>query len=460
MSAHTIGELREVADIELTEPLRPEQDPFYLPPRGLARRAPGAILRSRPVELGLLGVIPQRIAAWQLLFRSNDMYGRPEATVTTVLLPWGADPAQPRPVVSYQCAIDAVASNCLPSYAFRRGARALGAIPQFELLLVAHALTRGWAISVPDHVGTAGRFGTPREPGYRTLDGLRATLTFLGCPPDTPVALSGYSGGGLATVWAAETAASYAPELRILAAAAGSPVGDLESTFFRLNGSRYGFGGLATLCLAGLRRAYPALDSALTEQLDTASLELLDRAEHSTTIPLLLRASRSRLDDLEGGALAALRTLPHVRAVLTDIQPGDNPPDFPVLTVQGIHDLIIPVGNVDRLVDRYRAAGTSVRYLRDLLGGHVSLGLLAAPLVENWLADRFAGKPLPAGTTKTVLSLALSQRALNGYLDLARLLLRAITLRPIRESARSAASSAPQRDALASTGRMESEATS
>ncbi|MEV6768946.1 lipase family protein [Nocardia sp. NPDC051030] len=423
MHANVVDEPLEGAAYE-AEPLLPEDDPFYLSPRSLSRVKPGTILRTRPVELALLGWIPQRISAWQLLFRSTDLNGKPEATVTTVLLPWGADPAEPRPLVSYQCAIDAVASTCLPSYAFRRGAHALGAIPQFELLLIAHALTRGWAVSVPDHVGTAGHFGAPREPGFRTLDGLRATLSFLDRPADSRVALWGYSGGGLATVWAAETAASYAPELNIIAAAIGSPVGDLESTFFRLNGSL--FGGLSTLCLAGLRRAYPDLDRSLREHLDPASLSLLHRAETTGTIQILLRSRGTRMDDHEGGALATLRTLPHVRTVLSDLQPGDHPPDFPVLTVQAVHDLIIPCGNVDRLVDRYRAEGTSVRYLRDLTGGHISLGLLAAPLLGNWLADRFADRPLPRGTTQTVLSLALSRAAVRGYLNLASVLVRAL----------------------------------
>ncbi|MGW4248792.1 lipase family protein [Nocardia sp. NPDC004722] len=410
-------------------PPLPEQDPFYRPPRGLARVAPGTILRSRPVEAALLGVIPQRITATQLLFRSTDLHGRAEAAVTTLLLPHGADPAVARPIVSYQCAIDAVASKCLPSYAFRRGARALGSVPQYELLLIEHALTRGWAVSVPDHVGSAGRFGAPREPGHRTLDGLRATLSFLDRPVETPVALWGYSGGGLATAWAAELAATYAPELNILAAVLGSPVGSLESTFFRLNGST--FGGLATLCLAGLRRAYPALDRTLREHLDTASLALLDRAETSATVPLLVRSTGIRLQDRDGSALATLRTLPQIRAVLADIEPGARPPQFPVLAVQGVHDLIIPCGNVDHLVDRYRAAGTSVRYVRDVLGGHVTLGLLAAPLCENWLADRFAGRALPGATTETVVSLAFSLSALRGYLGLAGVLARALAARPL-----------------------------
>ncbi|EUA41471.1 secretory lipase family protein [Mycobacterium xenopi 4042] len=46
----------------------------------------------------------------------------------------------------------------------------------------------------------------------------------------------GYSGGGLATAWAAEVCADYAPELDIVGAVLGSPVGDLAHTFRRLNG--------------------------------------------------------------------------------------------------------------------------------------------------------------------------------------------------------------------------------
>ncbi len=99
-----------------------------------------------------------------------------------------------------------------------------------------------------------------------------------------------------------------------------------------------------------------------------------------------------------------------------------------------MHDLIISVGNVDRLVDRYRADGTAVQYLRDLTGGHISLGLLAAPLLENWVADRFADRPLGAPTTKTVLSLALSPAALSGYASLAKVLLRTVTGSPIRSA--------------------------
>ena len=71
-------------------------------------------------------------------------------------------------------------------------------------------------------------WGAPLEPGYFTLDGIRAALGAerLGLSPSAPVALWGYSGGGLATAWAAELCADYAPELDIVWAVLGSPVGD------------------------------------------------------------------------------------------------------------------------------------------------------------------------------------------------------------------------------------------
>ena len=82
-------------------------------------------------------------------------------------------------------------------------------------------------------------WGAPYEPGYHVLDGLRAALSTerLGLSPTAPIGLWGYSGGGLASAWAAEMSGSYAPELNIVGAVLGSPVGDLGHTFRRLNGT-------------------------------------------------------------------------------------------------------------------------------------------------------------------------------------------------------------------------------
>ncbi|MFI5541019.1 lipase family protein [Nocardia sp. NPDC051900] len=413
-------------------PILPEDDPFYVPPPAVKRLRPGAIVRARAVRIGFFGLVSQRISAWQLLYRTCDLNGVPEVAVTTVLLPWGADPAEPRPLVSFQCAIDAVASKCLPSYSLRRGARAAGSIPQLELPLIASALARGWAVSVPDHGGTAGRFGVAREPGYRALDAVRAAHAFvpLGLDPTTPVALWGYSGGGLATAWAAEMAAEYAPELNIVGAVAGSPVGDPAAAFVRLNGTL--FAGFAAVFTAGLRRGYPDLDRMLRAHLDARYLGWLAETETTATFPLLYRFARRDIDKHSDAGLAAMLEQDGLRRILDDIHPGGRAPAMPMLVLQGVHDEVIATADVDGHVARYVAAGVHVRYLRDRLSTHLLLQFLALPVMVDWLAGRFAGRELPAAGTQTRWSLAFAGPALRGHLRFAALLVRMWLGRPIR----------------------------
>ena len=73
-------------------PLLASRDPFYHPPTGYEQARPGTVLRSRGVELAFVGLIPQRFTATQLLYRSTNLNGDPEATVTTVVVPVQRDP--------------------------------------------------------------------------------------------------------------------------------------------------------------------------------------------------------------------------------------------------------------------------------------------------------------------------------------------------------------------------------
>ncbi|WP_336081161.1 lipase family protein [Nocardia sp. SSK8] len=409
-----------------TDPLLPPADPFYATPPAVELLAPGAVVRARPVELALFGLVPQRITAWQLLYRTCDLDGAPEVAVTTVLLPADADPARSRPLVSFQCAIDAVAPQCFPSYALRRGARTLGSIAPLELPIIAMALRQGWAVSVPDHEGLGGRFGAAREPGYRALDGVRAALAFapLGLDAAAPVALWGYSGGGLATAWAAELAAEYAPELRVVGAVAGSPVGDPAAAFVRLNGGW--FAGFPAAFVAGLRQAYPDLDQILRDHLDERYRALLGEAEQRSTFALLLRFLRRDVSGHLRDGLDGLLAEPALRRILADIEPGTRAPAAPLLVLQGVRDEVIAVADIDAHVQRYRHAGATVHYLRIRRGSHLPLEFLVVPAALDWLTARFAGHVAPTGTT-TVTSVTRSGPALRTHLAFLGVLARMLT---------------------------------
>jgi Secretory lipase len=412
-------------------PVRPDQDPFYVPPTGYEHARPGTVLRSREVELAFLGLIPQRVLATQLLYRTTDRNGAPEAAVTTVIVPTDRSPHRPTPLVSYQCAIDAVSARCFPSYALRRHAHAIGSLAQLEFLLIAAAIAEGWAVSIPDHEGPDGIWGTPYEPGYRVLDGVRAALHSerLELTPQAQVGLWGYSGGGLATAWAAEVCGRYAPELDVVGAVLGSPVGDLGHTFRRLNGTL--FSGLPATVVAALARAYPDLDRVIQQHATAEGKTLLARLEKMTTMQAVLRSVGIDMDTMVDCPLEDLLGSPEVQHVFDDIKLGTAAPVPPVLIVQAVHDRIVSVDDIDALADTYSAGGASVTYHRDRFSEHMLLHPMSAPMALRWLIDRFEGRPISEHRLRTTWPTLLNPVTYRGMWRLGTVAARVLTGRVV-----------------------------
>lgn len=415
-------------------PRLPGDDPFYEPPSGFRHAEPGTVLRSRDVELAFLGLVPQKFTATQLLYRTTDMNGAAEATVTTVIVPTERANRAVIPVISYQCAIDAVSARCFPSYALRRKALAAGALAQFEFLLIAAALAEGWAVSVPDHEGPHGWWGTPYEPGYRILDGLRAAVSCdrLGLDESAPIGLWGYSGGGLASAWAAEMHAQYAPELNIVGAVLGSPVADLGHAYRRLNGSLYS--GLPAMVVAALTHVYPELDRVIQEHATEAGKAMLLRVENMTTAHAVLRFAGMDMGKLVDRPLNEILDMPEVKHVFDSIKLGTAVPTPPVLIVQAVHDKIVSVDDIDELSEIYRSGGASVTYHRDLFSEHMLLHPMSAPMALRWLIDRFDGKPLSEHLVRTTWPTLLNPMTYVGMARLGKIAVKVMTGRKVERS--------------------------
>jgi len=414
-----------------TVPLRPEADPFYLPPAGFEHAKAGTVLRSRDVELAFLGLIPQKLAATQLLYRSTDLNGLAQAVATTVVVPADRPAGSKGPILSYQCAIDAVASSCFPSYALRRGAKATGALAQVEFLLVSAALAEGWAVSIPDHEGPLGIWGAPYEPGYHVLDGLRAALNTeaLNLSPEAPMGLWGYSGGGLATAWATEVHATYAPELNLVGAVLGSPVGDLGHTFRRLNGSF--FSGLPALVVAALSHVYPGLDRVINEHVTVEGKAMLTDIQQMTTAQAVVKLIRKDMGNMVDEPLENILRTPEVQHVFDSIKLGTAAPSIPVLVVQAVHDRIVSVDDIDELTETYSSGGADVTYHRDMLSEHMLLHPLSAPMTLRWLRDRFAGRPSSSRRARTKWPTMLNPSTYRGMLRLGLISARVATGRKV-----------------------------
>jgi hypothetical protein len=98
----------------------------------------------------------------------------------------------------------------------------------------------GWYVNVPDYEGPLASFTAGVQSGHATLDSVRAALSFgHGLQPTARVALSGYSGGALASEWAAELQVQYAPELSIAGVAIGGITPNITSVLEVVNSTPF-----------------------------------------------------------------------------------------------------------------------------------------------------------------------------------------------------------------------------
>ena len=227
----------------------PTDDPFYRYPGGLAGRAPGTVLKSRPIALGILANGPG-VDATQVLYRTTAELGQPAATVAAII----EGPGRLRGIVSYQDPYDGLGPQCDPSYNLRAGVTPVDRV--VTPAVIAKYVAAGFAVVVPDYEEEQFANDAGQEEGYATLDAIRAAEHRLGAPEaSTPVGLVGFSGGATATDYATELAPRYAPGLDIVGAAEDGVAVDYVHNIDYVNGSA-DWSEVVPAALVGLSRAF------------------------------------------------------------------------------------------------------------------------------------------------------------------------------------------------------------
>ena len=361
--------------------LEPDADAFYRPPAGFESSTPGTVLRSRPVTVRGLG-LPVPVDAHQFLARSSDAHDRPVAVAGTVMIPRMPYPGT-RPLVSYQPAIDSLGDQCNPSYTLRAGT-------QYELPLMMLALTHGWAVVVTDYQGPEDAFAAGRMEGHGVLDGIRAALALPEAGlagAGTPVGLWGYSGGGLASSWAAELQPGYAPELNVVGVASGGTPSDLIAAARQIDGGPAS--GLVLLASVGLSRAYPEMLSLLND----AGRQMMEEIGDMCVGDAIGAFPYRRLNEFTHSPD------PLSEPVTVDVMEknhlGRQAPKAPVFLYHSLFDELIPYSTARQLNRQWCDRGATVAFHTDVLSEHSSLAVSGAPLAVSYLASRLSGLPAP-----------------------------------------------------------------
>jgi len=248
------------------------------------------------------------------------------------------------------------------------------------------ALEQGWAVVVTDYEGPDSAFGAARMAGHGVLDGIRAAEALPGtglAGIRTPVGLWGYSGGGLATSWAAELQSGYAPELDVVGAASGGTPADMGAAARRIDGTIAS--GLVLLASTGLTRAYPEMLSLLNDKGRAMIREIGDMcvgdAVHRFPFRHLNEFTVSR-DPLSEPVAMTVMEANHL---------GRQTPRAPVLLYHSIFDELIPYATAQQLQADWCRGGGHVTLYSDAASEHSSLAATGAPLAVGFLASRFNG---------------------------------------------------------------------
>lgn len=220
----------------------PSKDPFYTAPPNFESTPPGTILRIRSAPGNITSVVTSTSAAYHLLYRTTDTRYRPSWAVTTLLVP--KKPLEDRQaaenttqgqsaLLSYQIAYNSADVDSSPSYQLSASYDPSSNIITGTLDDIDGALGRGWYVNIPDFEGPLAAFGSGPQEGHAVLDSVRAVLSFDEFPStgEPRYALWGYSGGSIASTFAAELQASYAPDLSFAGAALGGMVPNMTSSY-------------------------------------------------------------------------------------------------------------------------------------------------------------------------------------------------------------------------------------
>ena len=383
--------------------------------RGLPSPSPGEVLRDEPADLPLsvsvpgLPPLPSPLPATarRLIYQTVNVDGQPVATSGALFdstAPWPGP--GPRPTVVLGPGTQGQGDACAPSRNLESGVgvnpQTGGLVPSYEEGFALALAAQGFRVMVVDYIG----LGTPgvhtysdrAEQAHAMLDGARAARSLTG---EAPVVFWGHSQGGGASAAAAELAPEYAPDVDVRAAYASAPPADLLPVLDHIDGST--LTGAVGFAINGMVERYPAVRDVVDRNVSDAGRAALHDISGLCTLDLRSAYGGHTTDEwtTSGRGLGQIiREEPEAMAVLDHQRIGQRAPAVPVMLAGGIHDDIIPLGQVEQLGRDWCALGTPVHFRYETTPPVAGITHAAAAVTNfvpavDFVRDRLAGVPAP-----------------------------------------------------------------
>ena len=363
-------------------------DEFYDPPSDLPHQ-PGALLRSEPLKDVIL---PDGIRGWRILYATTVDDSTPATAVATVFAPTDP-PARPRPVIAWEHATTGLLQKCMPSLL----SMASKGIPWRDRIVMA-----GWVVVATDY--SFAEKGGPHPyligegEARAALDSVRAARQMPELTLDKRMVIWGYSQGGHAALWTGIVGPRYAPDLEILGVAAIAPPANIRNALAMNVEADKRFGPYLALSYS---RFYP--DITFEQAIRPGAL---DAARQIVSLCCFLPPEDAeRIQALaatfDGPALATSSNKALQARIEQNTAVGLI--TAPVVTAQGLSDIVVPPSATDAYVEERCSAGQRLEYWTFAGRDHFTIVQPGTPLEElliTWTSARFANEPQATGCVR------------------------------------------------------------
>ncbi len=378
---------------------------IYTPPAASLIGAPGTLLGCSVTTLPLLS--QKNIVAAKVQYASTDQAGKKIAVSGLIMVPttaWAG--AGTRPLIAFHAGTLGIGSQCALSKQLAGKFQDAYEGPNLDDFLKA-----GFAVAATDGVGYLDGQLHPYviggNAGHAILDiaKVASKVPGSGISATTKVGISGYSEGGQASLWAAQLAKSYAPQLNVVGAAAGGVPGNLTVTGKYLNGGP--FAGFLADAAIGLSTAYPSLP--FNSLLNQKGKDAVVQAKKLCVLGTVAAFVGAKIESFttKGYTIDQLRTIAGPDGVtwgqILDAQSlavgigragsgAKYQVGFPTFQYRGAAEEVIDTKTENATRDAYCRAGITTDWNQFYPSEHLTTDTLASGDVVKWMGDRFAGK--------------------------------------------------------------------
>lgn len=362
--------------------------PFYTPPSPLPSTQPGYLIRSEPMNLSVSGG-----TAYRILYVSQTPDNKPSVSSGMMFVPNAAQPGE-RKVVAWAHGTQGFGDACTPS-------RSQDPLNDLSTWLP-EMMQRGWVVVATDYAG----LGTPGDPYYLVgsseahdvLNSVRAARGFSDAQAGSQFAVAGHSQGGHSSLFTAQLAQEYAPELQLVAAAGAAPAAELPALFSQQYNQAVAW-GIGPDVAVSWPLVYPDLD--ISSVISPAGMRNYYRLAFGCVQQQILGIEIRNYFNQQFFSSNPMQVQSWYQ-ISAQQTPNTAKINVPVYIAQGLNDSVVLPDTTALLIQNLCA--TNKQVTTNWLGNtnHLQVALESGPSLVGWFEDRFNGVALSSDCSQSL----------------------------------------------------------